>query len=74
MIELGSRPNAREIVALLGLNEPLPLEHGAEINWIGWDTLTPLDAAERTAAEGGRASTLADWLRERGARSAADLV
>ena len=52
----------------------LLLEHGADINWIGWDNLTPLDAAERTAAERGNASTLAGWLRERGARSAADLV
>jgi hypothetical protein len=74
MIELGRRPNAREIVALLGLNEPLLLERGADINWIGWDNLTPLDAAERTAAEGGRASSLADSLRERGAGSASDLV
>ncbi|MEA2446000.1 MAG: uncharacterized protein QOJ12_3292, partial [Thermoleophilales bacterium] len=50
------------------------LEHGADINWIGWDNLTPLDAAERTAAERGCASTLPDWLRERGARSATDLL
>jgi uncharacterized protein len=52
----------------------LLLEHGADINWIGWDNLTPLDAAERTAAERGRVSTLPDWLRERGARSASELV
>ena len=42
------------------------LERGADINWIGWDDLTPLDAAERSDA-----SDLVTWLRENGARSAA---
>ena len=41
------------------------LDHGADINWVGWDGLTPLDAAERHGAR-----DLADWLRVRGARSA----
>ncbi len=50
------------------------LAFGADINWIGWDDLTPLDCAERTGAEQGVASTLPDWLRERGARSAKELT
>ena len=44
------------------------LERGADINWIGWDDLTPLDAAERSEA-----GDLLSWLRENGARSAADV-
>jgi ankyrin repeat protein len=48
----------------------LLLHHGADINWVGWDGLTPLDCAERTAAEQSRASELPAWLRARGARSA----
>ena len=44
------------------------LAHGADLNWIGWDGLTPLDAAERHDA-----TDLAKWLRARGARSAKDL-
>jgi ankyrin repeat protein len=46
----------------------LLLERGAEMNWIGWDELTPLDAAERTGA-----TALVAWLSERGARSTSDL-
>jgi ankyrin repeat protein len=45
------------------------LEHGADIDWIGYDGLTALDAARRSDAH-----ELADWLRERGARSAAELT
>jgi ankyrin repeat protein len=41
------------------------LDHGADLNWIGWDELTPLDAAERSGA-----TELVAWLRRRGARSA----
>jgi ankyrin repeat protein len=48
------------------------LARGADINWVGWDDLTPLDAAERTASERPDATPLVDWLRERGARSATD--
>jgi uncharacterized protein len=44
------------------------LDQGADIDWIGYDQLTALDAARRSGAH-----ELADWLRERGARSAADL-
>lgn len=38
---------------------------GADVNWVGWDDLTPLDAAERAGA-----TELAAWLRQGGARSA----
>jgi uncharacterized protein len=43
------------------------LERGADINWIGHDGLTPLDAAI-----GGDAAELAEWLRLQGARRAAE--
>jgi hypothetical protein len=42
------------------------LDRGAEINWIGFDRLTPLDAAGRSDA-----GELAEWLKTRGATSAA---
>lgn len=46
------------------------LAHGADVNWIpDWEKLTPLDAAERSAA-----MELASWLRTHGAKSAAELV
>jgi uncharacterized protein len=41
------------------------LERGADIDWVGHDGLTPLDAAVRSDAH-----ELADWLRSRQARSA----
>lgn len=41
------------------------LGRGADLNWIGYDGLTPLDAARRS-----RADALAEWLQEQGARSA----
>lgn len=44
------------------------LDRGADLNWIGWNDLTPLDAAERAGA-----TDLAEWLRTRGARSAESL-
>jgi hypothetical protein len=43
----------------------LLLDHGADLNWVGYDGLTPLDAAMRS-----NATDLADRLRRRGARSA----
>jgi ankyrin repeat protein len=43
------------------------LDSGADINWIGHDNLTPLDAAIRADAV-----ELAEWLRSRGARRAAE--
>lgn len=42
----------------------LLLDHGAELDRVGWDGLTPLGAAERSGAQ-----PIADWLRARGARS-----
>jgi hypothetical protein len=39
------------------------LEAGADLNWLGYDELTPLGAAERSGA-----AELAAWLRARGAR------
>jgi len=44
------------------------LERGAAINWIGWDDKTPLDLVEETAQP-----ELAAWLRDRGAKHAAEL-
>jgi len=44
------------------------LEAGADINWVGFDNLTPLDAAQRPGTDG-----LVEWLRTRGAKSTADL-
>ena len=46
----------------------LLVERGADVNWVGWDDLTPLDVAERE-----RAADLVMRLIERGARHAADL-
>lgn len=43
----------------------LLLTRGAEINWIGWDGLTPLDAAQCSKAEG-----VVAWLKEHDARKA----
>ncbi|CAM5656271.1 hypothetical protein SAVIM338S_06653 [Streptomyces avidinii] len=40
------------------------LSHGADINWIGYDELTPLDIALT-----GEDATFADWLRSSGART-----
>lgn len=45
------------------------LSRGAELNWIGYDDLTAVDAAERSGA-----NRLAGWLRKRGGRSAAELA
>jgi uncharacterized protein len=44
------------------------LEHGADLNWVGADQLTPLDEAIR-----GDANRLARWLRGKGARTAAEI-
>jgi len=45
----------------------LLVEHGADVNWVGWDDLTPLDVVERHDA-----TDLAAWLRTQGARTAAE--
>jgi uncharacterized protein len=45
------------------------LDRGAEVNWIPyWEPLTPLDAAERSAA-----GELVEWLRAHGATPASEL-
>jgi ankyrin repeat protein len=44
------------------------LEQGADLNWVGHDNITPLDAARRAHAD-----DLAVWLQSRGARSATEL-
>jgi len=44
------------------------LARGADLNWIGYDGLTPMDAARRSEAE-----ALVEWLASRGARSAKDI-
>jgi hypothetical protein len=41
------------------------LTRGADINWVGYDDLTPFDAARRTGA-----NALVGWLHGQGARSA----
>jgi hypothetical protein len=41
------------------------LERGADMDWVGYDELTPLDAAGRSGA-----TEVVTWLRTRGARSA----
>jgi hypothetical protein len=43
-------------------------EPGADLDWVGYDDLTPLDAAERSGA-----GELVEWLRSRGARSAGEV-
>jgi len=43
------------------------LGRGADINWVGYDALTPIDAANRSGAE-----ELVEWLRTQGAKSAKD--
>jgi ankyrin repeat protein len=41
------------------------LERGADLNWVGYDGLTPLDAAHRAES-----ASVVEWLRARGAVSA----
>lgn len=41
---------------------------GADLDWVGWDDLTPLDAAERSGA-----GDVVEWLTSRGARRGRDL-
>jgi uncharacterized protein len=45
------------------------LDRGANLNWIGWDHHTPLDAATRSERQ-----ALIEWLRSRGARTAGEVV
>ena len=43
------------------------VDRGADINWVGWDDLTPLDVAQRSEA-----GDVVAWLRGLGAKSATD--
>lgn len=45
------------------------LRRGAELNWIGYDNLTPLEAARRSGA-----NELVAWLFHQGAKSANELI
>jgi ankyrin repeat protein len=45
----------------------LLLERDADINWIGYDNQTPLDAAQRSQAD-----AVATWLPQHGAKPAAE--
>ena len=44
------------------------LGRGADLNWVGYDGLTPIDAANRSGA-----AELVGWLHSQGAKSAKDL-
>ena len=44
------------------------VERGGDVNWVGWDDLTPLDVAQRSDAD-----DVVAWLRSLGAKSAADI-
>ncbi|MFN8669556.1 MAG: ankyrin repeat domain-containing protein [Gemmatimonadaceae bacterium] len=59
------RGGAQEVAAYL-------VSRGADLNWLGHDHKTPLDAALGAAPDGGNAA-LVDWLRAHGARRAAEL-
>jgi hypothetical protein len=75
--ELSASPDPREVTAAFwgachgGRQSTASrlLSRGAELNWIGYDDLTAVDAAERSGA-----NRLATWLRKRGGRSAAELA
>jgi ankyrin repeat protein len=56
------RAGQREAAAFL-------LQHGAELNWIGWDHLTPLDAAKKNSH-----TELAAWLLAQDAKTARELA
>jgi hypothetical protein len=44
------------------------LERGADLNWVGWDDLTPLDVAVQAGHK-----KFADWLLDQGAKPASEL-
>jgi uncharacterized protein len=75
--ELSASPDPREVTAAFwgachgGRQSTASqlLSRGAELNWVGYDELTAVDAAERSGA-----NRLAAWLRKRGGRSAAELA
>jgi hypothetical protein len=45
------------------------LDRGADLNWVGYDELTPIDAARRERAD----DTLVVWLEEHGALSTTEV-
>lgn len=45
------------------------VERGADINWVGWDDLTPLESAERAHAH-----NVTSWLRAHGAKRATEII
>ena len=65
----GSHPQRSgvRVTAVSKVTAELLRDRGADIDWIGWDELTPLDAAARSEAP-----AVVEWLRGIGARSAAD--
>jgi ankyrin repeat protein len=44
------------------------LNHDAELNWIGWDNVTPLQAAHKSGNP-----ALVAWLQSKGAKTANEL-
>lgn len=44
------------------------LERGANLNWVGWDKIAPLDGAQQSGNK-----ELVAWLRDRGAKQASEL-
>jgi ankyrin repeat protein len=48
------------------------LGQGAEINWVGWNEQTPLDIA--LSQDRAETPALAEWLRQRGAKTAAEIA
>jgi hypothetical protein len=79
--ELGATPPSEQIThALWGAchgghqeTASLLIDSGADLDWVGWDDLTPLDVAKRTAGERPDTTPLVAWLRAQGARSASEL-
>ncbi|MBV9816858.1 MAG: ankyrin repeat domain-containing protein [Solirubrobacterales bacterium] len=75
--ELAAAPDPDDVSAALWgaaaggrrVTASILLEHGADPNWVGSDRLTAVDAAQREGA-----TRLAEWLRKRGGRSAAELA
>ncbi len=74
----GSPPDAAEVTkafwcACFGGQQLVAqylLGHGADVNWVGYDRLTALDAARRR----GDAAALVEWLRGAGAKSVTELA
>jgi len=74
--EAGIRPEPNEITSAFwcachgGQQQSAAylLSNGANLNWLGYDQLTPLDAAARNGN-----IQLQEWLRQQGARTAGEL-